>query len=59
VVLTKKDLCPSDKKLDEIVKEFKKKKLPVFVMSAVTREGVEELLKLLSKEVHATSSSNH
>ena len=51
VVLTKSDLLKSKKDSYDVPAFFRKKKLPVFVISAVTREGLDDLLEYLAKQV--------
>lgn len=51
VVLTKLDLHPDKKDLYDVEKLFKKKKYPVFTLSAVTGEGLEELLQFTTERI--------
>lgn len=51
IVLTKVDLLDDPKALKSVVAAFKKKKLPVFVVSAPARKGVDELLDTAAKKV--------
>lgn len=47
VVLTKIDLLGNKKEVVDIEKEFTKKKIPVFSISAVSGQGMDELMKYL------------
>ncbi|MBI4410925.1 MAG: 50S ribosome-binding GTPase, partial [Deltaproteobacteria bacterium] len=51
VVLTKSDLLNSDEDSYDVMQIFKKKKYPVFVLSAATRKGVNDLLEYLAKNI--------
>lgn len=54
VVLTKSDIAPDMAVLEKIVKDFKKKKIPCFIISAATGQGLpvllEEIENLLMKK---------
>lgn len=51
IALTKLDLISSKKELKEMMAPFKKKRYPVFAISAVTGEGVEELVEYLVQNI--------
>ncbi len=51
VVLTKKDLIATKKQLDEKMKPFQKKKYQVYPISAVTRDGLDDLMEVVAKGI--------
>lgn len=48
VLLTQADLVESKKDLVKVVQSFKKKKIQTFVISSVTREGLDDFLDMLA-----------
>lgn len=51
VALTKSDLLKTDEDSYDEAAIFRKKKLPVFVISAVTKKGIDKLLEYLARQM--------